>query len=189
MKIVILCGTILGTKTKAAMQRTTSLFVEKYPDYEIVYLDLADYSLVFSDGRPYDTYEGDTKYVTKTIMEADAVVIGTPVFQASIPAPLKNIFDLLPFDAFKDKVVSIVVTAGTPRHYLMAEHQLKPILTFMKATLVPNIVFIEEKDFVGTEIGNEAILQRLEQLIDETVFTVKVKQCKFHDQVENALKN
>ncbi len=34
--------------------------------------------------------EGDTKYVTETIMAADALIIGTPTFQASIPATLKK---------------------------------------------------------------------------------------------------
>ena len=63
--------------------------------------------MVFSDGRNYWEYEGDTKYVTETIMAADAIIIGTPVFQASIPAHLKNIFDLLPVNAFRDKVVSM----------------------------------------------------------------------------------
>jgi FMN reductase len=71
-------------------------------------------------------YEGDTAFVTKKIMEADAIVIGTPIFQASIPATLKNIFDLLPVNAFRDKVVSVLVTAGSSKHYLVPEQQLKP---------------------------------------------------------------
>lgn len=50
-------------------------------------------------------------------------------FQASIPATLKNVFDLLPVNAFRDKVVSIIVTAGTPKYYMMVEQQLKPILS------------------------------------------------------------
>jgi FMN reductase len=41
-------------------------------------------------------YTGDTRVVLEKIMEADAYIIGTPVFQASIPGTLKNLFDLLP---------------------------------------------------------------------------------------------
>lgn len=160
------------------MQKTTMLLTQNYEEYEVVYLDLADYKIEFSDGRPYHEYDGDTKYVTETLMNADAIVIGTPIFQASIPAPLKNIFDLLPFDAFLNKVVSIIVTAGTSKHYLMAEHQLKPILSFMKATIVPSIVFIEEKDFTENHITNEEIIHRLNCLIDETVLTVEMNKYK-----------
>jgi FMN reductase len=114
-------------------------------------------------------YEGDTKYITQTIMEAEAIIIGTPVFQASIPATLKSIFDLLPVNAFRDKVVSMLVTAGTPKHYLIAEQQLKPILAYMKAQIVQTYVFIEEKDFHRKEIVNDDVLFRIDSLVEDTV--------------------
>jgi len=151
------------------MNNTLEALKEKYPDTEVTLIDLAEYDVQFSDGRNYLEYEGDTGFVTKTIMDADAIIIGTPVFQASIPATLKNIFDLLPVDAFRDKVVSILVTAGTPKHYLIAEQQLKPILAYMKAQIVQTYVFIEEKDFYRKEITNDDVLFRLNQLVEDTV--------------------
>ena len=169
MKIVALAGSIVGSKTKTAMVKVVELLNNKYPEHEVTLLDLAEYKLVFSDGRNYFEYDGDTKFVTETIMAADALVIGTPTFQASIPATLKNIFDLLPVNAFRDKVVSTVVTAGTPKHYLMVEQQLKPILAYMKAHIVPTYVFIEEKDFLRKEIINDDVLFRLERLVEDTV--------------------
>ncbi|MFJ7971692.1 NADPH-dependent FMN reductase [Psychrobacillus sp. NPDC096389] len=171
MKIVALAGSIVGSKTKTAMLKTVELLEQKYPEHEVILLDLADYKLEFSDGRNYFEYEGDTKYVTETIMFSDAIIIGTPTFQASIPATLKNIFDLLPVNAFRDKVVSMVVTAGTAKHYLMVEQQLKPILAYMKAHIVPTYVFIVEKDFLRKEIINDDILFRLDRLVDDTVQT------------------
>ncbi len=113
MKIVAIAGSIVGSKTRTAIDYTLKIAREKYPDAEITLLDLAEYNMVFSDGRNYMEYEGETKVVTETIMVADAIIIGTPTFQASIPATLKNIFDLLPVNAFRDKVVSMLVTAGT----------------------------------------------------------------------------
>jgi FMN reductase len=117
-------------------------------------------------------YEGDTKFVTETIMNADAIIIGTPTFQASIPATLKNIFDLLPVNALRDKVVSILVTAGTARYYLMAELQLKPISAYMRAHIVPANVFIEERDFNRKEIVNDDVLFRIGRLVEDTVMLV-----------------
>lgn len=189
MKVVILSGTIVGSKTKAAMQQTASMFQRKYGEHEVVFLDLANYNLQFSDGRPFYEYEGDTRYVTETIMDADAVIIGAPVFQSSLPAPLKNIFDLLPFDAFQRKVVSIIVTAGTSKHFLMAEQHIKPILTFMKATVVPTIVFIEEKDFNGDEIASGEILYRIDQLLEDTVLTVEASKQMMQRKLESLSNN
>ncbi|MCJ8009676.1 NADPH-dependent FMN reductase [Lederbergia wuyishanensis] len=182
MKIVGISGSNVGNKTRIAMDYTLNKAREEYPDAEITLLDLAEYDMVFSDGRNYWDYDGDTKYVTETIMGADAIIIGTPVFQASIAATLKNIFDLLPVNAFRDKVVSILITAGTPKHYLMAEQQLKPILSYMKAHIVPTYVFIEEKDFYRNEIVNDDILFRIERLVEDTVLLVdayvKIREAK-----------
>ncbi|MFC5651041.1 NADPH-dependent FMN reductase [Paenibacillus solisilvae] len=168
MKIVGLSGSKVGSKTRTAMDYTIKSFVEKYPEAEITLIDLAEYDVQFSDGRSYLEYEGDTLFVTKEIMEADALIIGTPIFQASIPATLKNIFDLLPVSAFRDKIVSMLVTAGTPKHYLMVEQQLKPILAYMKAQIVQTYVFIEEKDFHRKEIVNDDVLFRIERLVEDT---------------------
>jgi FMN reductase len=169
MKIVGLSGSKVGSKTRTAMDYTAKAITEKYPDAEMTLIDLAEYDVQFSDGRNYLEYEGDTRYVAQTIMEADAIIIGTPVFQASIPGTLKNIFDLLPVKAFHDKVVSMLVTAGSPKHYLVAEQQLKPILSYMKAQIVQTYVFIEEKDFHRKEITNDDVLFRIDRLIEDTI--------------------
>ncbi|WP_010650008.1 NADPH-dependent FMN reductase [Oceanobacillus massiliensis] len=169
MKIVGLSGSIVGSKTKTAMSYTVKSLKEKYPEAEVTLIDLADYDIQFSDGRNYTEYEGDTGYITQTIMEADAIIIGTPIFQASIPATLKNIFDLLPINAFLNKVVSILVTAGSAKHYLIAEQQLKPILAYMKAQMVQTYVFIEEEDFYRKEITSDEVLFRIERLVEDTV--------------------
>lgn len=169
MKISLLAGSIVGSKTRTAMDYTVKIVKDQYPDAEVILLDLATYDLVFSDGRNYWEYEGDTKYVTETIMDSDAIILGTPTFQASIPATLKNIFDLLPVNAFRDKVVSTIVTAGTPKHYLMVEQQLKPILAYMKAQIVQTYVFIEEEDFHRKEIINDDVIFRIERLVEDTV--------------------
>ncbi len=169
MKIVGISGSIVGSKTKTAMNYVDKEFKEKYPDIEFTLLDLADYQIQFSDGRNYLEYQGDTGFVTKTIMEADAIVIGTPIFQASIPATLKNIFDLLPINAFRDKVISMFVTAGSAKHYLVLEQQLKPILSYMKGQIVQTYVFIEEKDFHQKQIVNDDVFFRIERLVEDTV--------------------
>ncbi|WP_419177786.1 NADPH-dependent FMN reductase, partial [Caldibacillus thermoamylovorans] len=67
------------------------------------------------------------------------------------------------------KIVSIIVTAGTSKHYLIAEQQLKPILSYMKAQIVQSYVFIEEKDFYRKEIINDDVIFRIQRLVEDTV--------------------
>lgn len=176
MKIAILIGSLMGSKTKTAMNKVYEMLTARNLDIEATVLDLAEYDLPFSDGRHFLDYEGDAQFVTGTIMEADAVIIGTPIYQASIPASLKNVFDMLPVHALEGKVASMVVTAGSQRHYLIAEQQLKPILSYMKAQIVPNYVFIEEMDFQLKEIVNDDVLFRLERLVDDTILLARTYQ-------------
>jgi FMN reductase len=173
MKIVLLSGSKVGSKTRTALNYAQKVLTEKYSDVETTLIDLGEYDVEFSDGRNYLEYEGDTGVVTKSIMEADAILIGTPIFQASIPGTLKNIFDLLPVSAFRDKVAGMLVTAGSSKHYLVAEHQLKPILAYMKALIVQTYVFIEEKDFHRKEIVNDDALIRIQHLVEDTVLLMK----------------
>ncbi|WP_405102974.1 NADPH-dependent FMN reductase [Oceanobacillus sp. FSL H7-0719] len=169
MKVALLQGSIVGSKTRTAMEYVQNVFKNNYPDAETAMLDLAKYDIPFSDGRNYLEYTGDAGHVTKTLMDADVIVIGTPIFQASIPATLKNIFDLLPEQALMNKVVSIVVTAGSPKHYLIPETQIKPIIAYMKGQLTQSYVFIEEKDFYLKEIINDDVLFRIDRLVEDTV--------------------
>ena len=173
MKVVGLSGSNVGTKTRTAMDHTLKVVQSRYPDEDVTLIDLAEVNMVFSDGRNYHDYEDDTKFVAETIMEADVIIIGTPTFQASIPATLKNIFDLLPQNAFRDKVVSVLVTAGSAKHYLMVEHQLMPILTYLKAHIIPTYVFIEEVDFQRKQIINDDVLFRIDRLVEDTFITYK----------------
>ncbi|MFD1412230.1 NADPH-dependent FMN reductase [Oceanobacillus jeddahense] len=176
MKIIGLSGSIVGSKTRTAMDAVAKEIAEKYPEGDFQLIDLKDYDLPFSDGRNYLDYTGDTAWVTKQIMEADIIIIGTPVFQASIPASLKNIFDLLPVGAFQDKIVSFFVTAGSSKHYLVGDHQLKPTLSYMKAQIVQTHVYIEEKSFQQKQIIDDDVFFRLERLVEDTIDTYEASE-------------
>ncbi len=176
MKIIGLSGSIAGKKTRIAVDYTLKKIKEFKPDVDVELVDLAEYNMVFSDGRDYRDYTGDTKKLIEKLMEADAYVIGTPTYQSSIPGVLKNVFDLLPVDSFKDKVISILSTAGSEKHYLSAEYQLKPILYYMKAVVVPKYVFLEEKHYRGHEIIADDISFRLDRLAQDTLDAIQSNQ-------------
>lgn len=170
MKLVVISGSNVGTKTRTVMEHIAATVMVQDPDIEVTLIDLAEVDMVFSDGRNFTEYTGDTGRVTRTLMDADAIIIGTPIFQASIPAALKNIFDLLPVNAFRDKVVSMVATAGSAKHYLIPQQQqLQPILTYMKAQVVQPYVFVEEKDLLRNQIVNNDVIQRLGRLVEDTL--------------------
>ncbi|MGF3073407.1 NADPH-dependent FMN reductase [Facklamia sp. P12945] len=184
MRLILLSGSKMGSKTRIAMNLTKEIIQTNYSDFDVELIDLAEKDIEFADGHHYVELTGDSAYVTKAIMEADAIIIGSPIFQASIPATLKNIFDLLPQNALRDKTVGMVITAGSPKHYLIAEYQLKPILSYMKAMVIPSYVFIEEADYHQGEIINQNIHYRLDGLIKDTLLFSQAMELKRQKEEE-----
>lgn len=176
MKIIGISGSTIGSKTRVAMEHIIKYMEKEHKEIDVELADLKEYDMVFSDGRSYKDYTGDTKLLLEKIMQADGILIGMPVFQASIPGTLKNLFDLLPVDAFRNKLVGIVATAGTTKHYLVPEQHLKPILHYMHAWVIPKYVFIEEKDYTNYVITNQNVIDRLNKLSDDLIHYVNISQ-------------
>lgn len=162
MKILGIVGTVFGSKTKISLNE---IKFSPNTSYEII--DLADYNLPFVDGRFLNEYDSSVLNLINKIIDADALVIGFPVYQASIPGSLKNLFDLLPIDSIKNKPVGVISTSGSDKHYLVAEYQLIPILNYLKADVINKYVYITQKDFTVDSIINDGIILRLENLAKE----------------------
>lgn len=171
MKLLGISGTIVGSKTAVAVNHVLQKVKETHPNVEVELLDLKYYNIDFCDGRDPSSYTGDTKLVLEKIANADCFLIGTPIFQASLSGALKNLFDLLPVDTFRDKVIGFLATGGTYQHYLVIEHQLKPIASYFRAYVDPNHVYLNTEHFnYQNEIADEAVLERLQRLGNNIVF-------------------
>lgn len=169
LKILVLSASNIGRKTRLATEAFYDILQETAPDHQLTYLNLQDKNIDMSDGRHYLDYKGDTLALTSTIMESDIIVIGSPIFQASIPGNLKNVFDLLPQDALLNKTVSLIITAGSEKHFLVPEQQLKPILSYMKANILSSYVFLIDTDFGIDGIESDDIYLRLQKLAGDTL--------------------
>ncbi|MDO5507057.1 MAG: NADPH-dependent FMN reductase [Corynebacterium casei] len=176
MRVVLISGSNVGTKTRVVTDYVQKALAAYDSEIAVQIIDLAEVEMVFSDGRNFTEYTGDTGRIARTIMDADALIIGTPVFQASIPAALKNVFDILPTNAFRDKVVGMFATAGSAKHYLVLAQQLQPIVTYMKAQVVQPYVFVEGNDLLRGEIVNHDVIQRLDRLVEDTVVLTQTYQ-------------
>lgn len=174
MKLLGISGTIIGSKTVVAVKSVLEYIKMHYPDIDMELLDLKHYDLQFCDGRNPTAYTGDTRKVIDKICNTDFFVIGTPIFQASIPGPLKNLFDLVPVSAFYNKVMGFVATGGTYQHYLVIENQLKPIAGYFRAYVAPSYVYIQAEHYDdNNNIIDPIIHERLEKLAKEVVWMQK----------------
>lgn len=88
----------------------------------------------------------------RQVSQADGLVVVTPVFKASYTGLLKLFFDVLDTDALNGMPTIIAATAGTARHSLVLDYALRPLLTYMRAVVVPTGIFAATDDF-GSEEG------------------------------------
>lgn len=161
-KILALTGSVKGIKTQVALKNSLAAINKIDPEIETELLVIGDFNLEFSDGRAINLYNLDTQYVVNKILEADAIVFATPIYQTSIPGALKNIFDLLPMHSLQGKYAAMIITAASPMYYLMAEQQLRPILSYMGAYVGQKYVYIQDCDFnEHNEIKNQDIHDRI----------------------------
>ena len=161
MKLLGISGTILGAKTSILVQTVLNEVKQKYPEVEVELLDLRNYNLQFCDGRKIEDYNEDTRVAIKKVMEADFYLIGSPVFNCSIPAPLKNLIDLIPPEVFRKKVMGLMANSGTFQHYLMIENQLKPIMSYFRAYVAPSYVYVHASHYNDqNEINDPEIIEQ-----------------------------
>ena len=170
MKLLGISGTIQGSKTARLVETVLREVEKNHPNVQVQLLDLRHYNLQFCDGRDLSSYNEDTRKVIQTVAQADFYLIGSPIFNASIPAPLKNVFDLMPPSVFRHKVMGFVANGETYQHYLVVENQLKPIAGYLRCYVAPSFVFANSEHFnPNNEICDEDVLKRIRELANELV--------------------
>lgn len=78
---------------------------------------------------------------------ADGLVLVTPIYSGSYTGMVKDLADLLPDGAIAGVPVLMGATAGTARHSLALEHAVRPLLSHLRAAVVPTGVFAATEDF------------------------------------------
>lgn len=87
------------------------------------------------------------------VANADALIVSTPVYKAGISGLLKSFFDVLDNDLVVAKPVLLAATAGTARHALVVDDQLRPLMAFMRALPMPTSVFAASEDWGAPALG------------------------------------
>ncbi|MHB8695195.1 MAG: CE1759 family FMN reductase [Solirubrobacteraceae bacterium] len=84
---------------------------------------------------------------------ADAVIASTPVYKAGISGLFKSFVDVLDDDLLVAKPVLLAATAGSSRHALVIDEQMRPLFAYLRALTLPTSVFAAPEDWAATELG------------------------------------
>jgi FMN reductase len=100
--------------------------------------------------------QGDLLGAVQLLASADGVVVTTPVYKAGISGLFKAFIDILDNDLLIATPVVLAATAGSTRHALVIDDQLRPLFAFMRSLVAPTSVFAAPEDW-----GDPSLTKRI----------------------------
>ena len=108
---------------------------------------------------------------------ADGIIASTPVYKAGPSGLFTAFFDILDDELLIAKPVILAATAGTARHALVADGQLRPMFAYMRSLTVPTSLFAAPDDWSDPALGKRIDRAAVELLLlMEGGFAAKVRQ-------------
>ncbi len=132
-------------------------------------LHLGDHRISFADGSPLPDFSDDTEAVVERVMAADMYIIATPIFRASFTGALKNLLDLVPVEGLMGKACGLLAMGATDHHYLTVDTQLRPVLAWFGAHLVPGAVYLQSRHFQDGQLADAQAISDLRTLAKAVV--------------------
>ena len=127
-------------------------------------LHLGDHRISFADGRPLSGYDDDTQAVVERVIAADMYLIATPVFRASFTGALKNLLDHVPVEGMQGKSCGLIGMGATDHHYLSIDAQLRPVMAWFGAHVVPGMVYLQSRHFQDGQLTDPQAIADLQTL-------------------------
>ncbi len=138
--IVALCGSRReNSYTKKALKETLTTVREAGGSAELVNLT----EMELPPFNPKLPEAGNGKQVTRIVHNADAIILGTPMYHGSYSGVLKNAIDYCGFDEFEGKTVGLLVVSGGSFPTPTMTH-LRDVCRSLKAWVLPHQVAIPQ---------------------------------------------
>ena len=90
------------------------------------------------------------------VEQADAIVAVTPIYNALPSGLFISFFDVLPEDVLRSKPVALGATGGSPRHSLIIEHSMRPLMVYLHAVVPTTAVYAATEDWGAPGVGFDA---------------------------------
>ncbi|RLY93697.1 NADPH-dependent FMN reductase [Kocuria tytonicola] len=86
------------------------------------------------------------------VLTADALVAATPTYKASYSGLFKEFFDLFDEGALENLPTVVAATGGSPRHSLVLDTALRPLMSYLKALTLPIGVYAATEDWADASL-------------------------------------
>lgn len=116
------------------------------------------------------------------LADADGIVVSTPVYNAGPSGLLLSFFQVIDDDLLIAKPVVLAATAGTARHALVVDEQMRSLFAYLRALTVPTSIFAATEDWNQSSLRTRIERAALELvLLMESGFARQIRDIAWKD--------
>ena len=105
---------------------------------------------------------------SNTLLTADALIASTPIYKAGPSALFTGFFQVLDNDLLIGKPTLLAATAGTARHSLVVDSQIRPLFAYLRTLTVPTSLFATAEDW-----SSETMTERIDRAAKELTLLIE----------------
>jgi FMN reductase len=152
--VIVSAGTSQPSTTRMLADRIATQTVERLDvGATVAAIELAPLAVDIARASVTGVLSKELQAAIEQIAGADAVIAAAPVYKAGISGLFKSFVDVLDNDLLIAKPVVLAATAGSSRHALVVDEQMRSLFAYMRALTLPTAVFAAPEDWGAPELG------------------------------------
>ncbi|ELY45733.1 NADPH-dependent FMN reductase [Natronorubrum tibetense] len=162
--VTAVCGSLRdASTTRIALERVLEAAESGGASTELI--DLREYELPTFDADRDREAASDAAELAASLREADAIVLGSPMYHGSYASPLKTALDYCGFDEFRDTTVGLLAVSGGAFPVTALEH-MRSVCRALNAWVIPHEAAIANSHsaFEDGEFVEEKLEERVATL-------------------------
>ncbi len=179
--VVVSAGTSDPSSTRMladrAAERVSALAGQRGHPVTVTTVDLREMATEIAAALVSGLTGPKLRQAIDALAEADAIVAATPVYKAGPSGLFTSFFQVIDDDLVIAKPVMLAATAGTARHALVVDDQMRSLFAYLRAMTVPTSVFASADDWGDPDFGKRIDRAALELvLLMESGFARQVRE-------------
>ena len=149
--VVVSAGTSDPSSTRLladrVAQRVATLGTQKKLTVDVQTIELRELASEIANALVSNHVGPKLQKAIATLQHADGIVASTPVYKAGASGLFTSFFQILDNDLLIAKPVVLAATAGTARHALVVDDQMRGLFAYLRTVVVPTALFASTEDW------------------------------------------
>jgi FMN reductase len=189
--VVVSAGTSDPSSTRLladqAAQRVAAVAERRGATVATRVIDLREFATDITTALTSQLITPKLQQAVSVLGAADGIIAAAPVYKAGPSGLFTSFFHVLDNDLLIGKPTVLAATAGTARHALVVDDQMRPLFAYLRALPVPTSLFAAPEDWgAGAAETGSALNQRIDRaafellLLMESGFARQVRGESWH---------